>query len=193
MPKILNLVGLQSGHITVVAKTDMVMCGRRMWKALCSCGRERLVNGEVAKMGRGCRYCAHKGPRPNRRLRPFEATYNVFKSRARYKVTLSYEDFLKLTNIRNCHYCDAPIEWKEYRHRGTGGNGSNLDRKDNAGIYSCENVVVCCGRCNYAKGSHFSYEEWVQIGKTIKNLPKRDYIITPMSSKRHGTGRKYNI
>ena len=35
--------------------------------------------------------------------------------------------------------------------------------------YYMDNVVVCCGRCNYAKNDHFSYGEWKQIGALIRS------------------------
>jgi hypothetical protein len=40
------------------------------------------------------------------------------------------------------------------------GQGHQLDRKDNHLGYLPGNVAPCCGRCNAAKGSRYSYEEW---------------------------------
>ena len=131
--------------------------------------------------------CAYKGVRLNRRKRPFEATYNAFAKRARYPITITYEQFFELTKIKECHYCGRPIYWQEYRNsldtnKKLGGNGSNLDRIDNDKPYTTDNVVVCCGRCNYAKGSHFTYDEWKQLGTIIKSWGNsRSYKITPQS------------
>lgn len=62
-------------------------------------------------------------------------------------------------------------------------SASNLDRKDNSRGYDIDNVVVCCGRCNYAKGSHFTHDEWKKIGIVIKGFKKREYVITPRSGR----------
>jgi hypothetical protein len=56
----------------------------------------------------------------------------------------------------------------EYRRAG-GGTASNLDRKDSAKPYEMGNIVVCCRRCNYAKNTFFTYDEWKQIGTLIRS------------------------
>lgn len=155
----------------------------------CPCGNVvKTLKQSLAKSNK-CNQCAYKGERLNRRKRPYEAIYNIFVSRAKYPVSITYEDFLFLTQEKNCHYCDSDVYWQEYRTKKSkdlGGSGSNLDRKNNDKGYHMDNVVVCCGRCNYAKGSHFSYDEWKQIGEVIKSMPKREYKITPQS---FGTNR----
>jgi 5-methylcytosine-specific restriction endonuclease McrA len=56
----------------------------------------------------------------------------------------------------------------EYRKRNGGGTGSFLDRKDSSKPYEMENIVVCCVRCNKAKNTHFTYEEWKELGTVIR-------------------------
>lgn len=157
-----------------------------LWDVVCTCGREYISLGQTITRTNKCRWCAHKKPRPYRRKRPFEAMYNIFVGRARYPVSLTYEQFAELAQQHECHYCGAEIIWQEYRRSSKrGGNGSNLDRKDNSGPYSLNNVVVCCGRCNYAKGSHFTYDEWVQIGNLIRRWQNKSvYTLTPFT-RRH--------
>lgn len=50
------------------------------------------------------------------------------------------------------------------------GGAYYLDRKNNDRGYEKGNLVVCCTRCNRGKSDQFSYEEWVEIGKTIRQL-----------------------
>jgi len=155
------------------------------WNVVCDCGYTSEVLRQSLEKSSGCRWCSHKEDRPYRRLRPYEAQYNIFKSRARFLIEISYEQFAILAEQKQCHYCDAEIIWSEYRRADKrGGSGSNLDRKDYKQGYSLNNVVVCCGRCNYAKGTHFSYKEWKVIGSVIKKLPKsKKQPITPQSGR----------
>lgn len=102
-------------------------------------------------------------------LRPFEALYRRFLSKAKEAGQLNeltYEDFLSFTNIDSCHYCETHIDWS-VRH------AYNLDRVDSSLPYTMSNCVVCCGLCNFTKRDEFSYEEFVEIGKTIKRILER--------------------
>ncbi len=109
-----------------------------------------------------------------KRKRPYEALYLTFKKEAQrtdrskpHKVLLTYEQFLKLTETTECHYCGDPIQWTKF-NLSKNSQASNLDRKDSAGDYTQSNVVVCCSRCNWGKSDKFSYQEWVVVGKALK-------------------------
>jgi hypothetical protein len=83
-------------------------------------------------------------------------------------VALTYDEFLTFIHTTECHYCSAPIVWNEW----AGYNGTtayNLDRIDPYGIYSIDNCVVCCKRCNLSKRNWFTYHEWVKIGALIRS------------------------
>lgn len=95
--------------------------------------------------------------------RPFESIYNGLLNDHRNPIIeLTYEQFLTFTKIKICHYCFSTINWTEYSI--ISGNYKSrayfLDRKDNLGPYSIDNCVVCCTKCNIAKGNRYSYEEW---------------------------------
>jgi hypothetical protein len=45
-----------------------------------------------------------------------------------------------------------------------------LDRKNNLLGYSYNNCVACCWPCNKAKSGEFTYEEFLLIGKVIKQI-----------------------
>lgn len=145
---------------------------RVYWKARCDCGYHFECTTQALIRGGLCIRCGHKGPRPSRRLRPFEATYNTFVSKARYPVSITYEQFFVLTQFKQCHYCGADLRWAEYSTQAHRMHASNLDRKDNDLPYDIDNVVVCCPRCNRAKNTHFTYEEWMQLAKNIRRWKK---------------------
>jgi hypothetical protein len=139
------------------------------WLVRCTCGSDKkyICSTQDLEKRNGCKWCSHKGDRPYRRKRPFEATYNAFVGRARHPVDISYEQFLSLTSIKECHYCGSPIKWANGTKQKS--QASNLDRKDNNKHYTLENVVVCCLRCNKAKNTFFTYEEWKQLGNKIRS------------------------
>ena len=155
---------------------------RTRWHYRCDCGYtgtclvQDLVRSK--KIGSGCDGCGHRGPRLNRRMRPFESVYNIFVKRARHKVSITYDQYASIASKKpNCHYCNATIPWAEYRNspeEKRKQSGSNLDRKDKNIGYDIRNVVPCCRRCNYGKNNFFTYEEWLQIGHVIRSWGKQD-------------------
>lgn len=60
---------------------------------------------------------------------------------------LGIEYFVENWNSR-CHYCGATI------------NGIGVDRIDSSIGYQPDNVVICCTRCNFMKGS-LSFEDFL--------------------------------
>ena len=102
-----------------------------------------------------------------RRLRPKEALYNRLKDSAKIRQhdakVLSYKEFLEFVKINYCHYCDNKVYWDK-------ASTYNLDRKDNNKWYEKENLVVCCGDCNYTKGNRFTYEEFMLISPILKRI-----------------------
>lgn len=122
-----------------------------------------------------CRYCTHKGI-------PYKSSYNHLKDginrtnkkRSKQKsFDLTFDEFLEFVQIKNCHYCNNKIEWVE--HTGKGQHRYNLDRKDSDLGYIKHNLVVCCKRCNYMKGSEFSYEEFKAIVELLHNIRKNGF------------------
>ena len=167
-----NKIGRVYGRLTV--KKQVSTKGHRRYKCKCVCGKfteasaNNLVTGRVISCG-----CALKGCN---RGRPYEWLYGCLTRNAKLrkrKIDIRYEDFVKFCDIKTCHYCEAPVLWKEYSYAGYSGAAYNLDRKDNSLGYLLSNVVVCCTRCNISKGNRFTYEEWLQIGKLIKCLNRK--------------------
>ena len=158
-----DLIGKTFGRLVVVSPLERVK-SHRMWRCRCSCGvyklirQEHLISNSTVSCG-----CFRNTPK----LRPYEYLYNRIKQ-GKHEVIFTYEEFLEFTNETNCHYCDAPVHFKIHIYV-EGESPTNLDRKDSALGYSKQNCVVCCKRCNVAKNNHFTYEEWVEIGKVIKS------------------------
>ncbi len=77
-----------------------------------------------------------------------------------------------------CHYCQLPGDTQDIyeRHFRAGRRGIRLevDRKDASGRYSPGNCVLACYPCNNAKSDVFSYEEFLEIGKAIAKVKKRE-------------------
>jgi hypothetical protein len=121
------------------------------------------------------KYCGHpcslgrQGPKKT----PFLWLYNKVKYEAKKgqrAFTLTFAQFLKFTE-QDCFYCGAEVVWRPHAKRL--GRNYNLDRKNNALGYTARNCVTCCGRCNRAKSYHFTFKEWVQIGRVIRTFVKK--------------------
>jgi hypothetical protein len=171
MPVLLkNYTGKTIGNRLVIAFVRFTEHKDPMWLVRCTCGNEfeSLTQDLKRRQCRGCRM-------RHRRKRPYESLYNAFVQKAskRYSVSLSYDEFLRFTEITECHYCGDKIDWLRWQTKRNGvpyrGLAYNLDRKDNNEPYTISNVVVCCARCNRAKNRDFSYEEWRQIGNLIRS------------------------
>jgi len=144
----------------------------------CQCGSFLKVNKEDLISGNktNCGGIAHNNPKKikfSKRKRSNEyinkkitTRYNLLvhnRKNGAYDINLTLNEYHELSENKECHYCGAEIDWL--------GRSSAyyLDRKDNSLGYSKENCVVCCSRCNMAKGNRFTYEEWLSIGTTIKS------------------------
>jgi len=75
-----------------------------------------------------------------------------------------------------CAYCHLPGCTEEYYGRtfrqDRRGLALEVDRKDNTKPYSPLNCVLACYPCNNAKSDVFSYDEFVEIGRTIGKIKK---------------------
>jgi len=140
------------------------------WECRCGCGKVKVVKSTSLLMIHGVRSCGFFRGFSSRK-QPFESLYNrVRQSAAKRSVPfdLSYADFISYTVVSNCHYCGDMVSWTKWN---VGKKGpTNLDRKDSSLGYSKNNLVVSCTRCNKAKLDHFTYEEWLRIGKLIRQM-----------------------
>lgn len=169
-----NLTGRTFGRLTVIHEAaDSGGPGRhRRWVCRCSCGNttetlaHNLMRTTGATLSCGCFM------RESKRIKPFEALYNVLVRRATRQqlCVLTYEEFLPFTVVSECRYCCGPIEWNKHLSAVADSRAYNLDRKDNSVGYTASNLVVCCKNCNYTKGDRFTYEQFLQIGAVIRSF-----------------------
>lgn len=88
------------------------------------------------------------------------------KSKGR-EVTLTYEEFVQFTKIKNCEYCNALVEWIPHGKKGI---RYNLDRKNNNVGYTKENCVVCCADCNFFKADMDEGKFLARVDRIFKNI-----------------------
>ena len=107
---------------------------------------------------------------------PYRASYNELIrtcERRDREISLTYEDFLTFTKISECHYCRSKIIWHPHTKKNgrevLGSRSYKLDRMDNNLGYTKINCVVCCWKCNSAKGNKYTYEEWYGMTAFLRN------------------------
>ena len=166
--KTIDLTGLRFGKWIVVGKGERPTTASpskpSYWRCKCDCGNTGLVPSHNLKSKKSASCgCTNK-------LESYKALYNFL---CRMSVIgnktcdLTFQEFLKFTSITKCHYCNTPIQWTE--HNLSGGGSYQLDRKNNLLGYNKDNCVVCCLRCNYAKGSRYTYDEWYAMNVYFRN------------------------
>ena len=141
----------------------------KVWVLDCkgSCGTEiRVWPGQRSTATGLCRRCAS-------RTRPFQHTFTFLKLHCKHRgltCDLSYEDFLRFTEISECHYCSAAIPWEPWSSGKGYSKAYFLDRKDNGLGYSVQNCVVACTFCNMTRQDRFSYEEFKLLGPALRQI-----------------------
>lgn len=110
------------------------------------------------------------------RKKPYEHLYTALKRHAKNrfkKIELTYNQFIKYTSIKNCHYCYDLITWTKHVIRNKKQTlAYNLDRKNTNKNYSKNNCVVCCYDCNWMKGCKFTYEEFMLLSPGLKKIKR---------------------
>jgi DNA-directed RNA polymerase subunit RPC12/RpoP len=137
------------------------------------CGKEiGYTKDHLVERSGCCRSCASRISRPRPKGRPFGSLYSrVLKSASNRKLpcTLTYESFLKFTDVYKCHYCGSPILWSEYAGKGKS-QAYNLDRKDNELGYTEDNVVVSCAICAWIKNRFLTYQDMMLLSPILKRI-----------------------
>jgi 5-methylcytosine-specific restriction endonuclease McrA len=172
-----DLIGMRFGQLTVIRQGEKQEKGQSgFWICKCDCGKIKPIRRLALVKGvSSCGCLRTKAISWATRLRPYEALYNGFcrKNVKKHDVELTYEEFLCFVVERVCHYCGADLVWTEF-DLGINGHAYNLDRKDNSIGYSLTNCVPCCGRCNRGKGGSFTYDEWYEMTRCLR---EKKYIV----------------
>lgn len=91
--------------------------------------------------------------------------FNGAKCHARYPWSITFEQFSSLLSF-GCFYCGKSTAEE---------TGSSLDRIDNGGAYSIDNVLPCCGKCNKTRGDRYDVQEMIVMINAL-SLSKSDSI-----------------
>jgi hypothetical protein len=95
----------------------------------------------------------------------FQFRFSKAKAVAKHKElswTISFEEFTQLLNTP-CHYCERSLLDLK---------GTCLDRIDNAQGYEFNNVLPCCGDCNYTRRDTYTVEETKVMITALMNFRK---------------------
>ena len=151
-----DLTGMVFERLTVISKHGRNDKGYITWLCKCECGNEIIsIGGNLRKGTTKSCGCLH---RDRIRLPDGEASLNTIirntKKNAKlrgYVWDLTKEQVRYLTK-QNCYYCG--VEPKQVlKHPNHNGDYiyNGIDRIDNTKGYTSDNVVPCCGHCNWAK------------------------------------------
>ncbi len=121
----------------------------------------------------------------------YRGLYHRYKCNAKLtnrEFTLTFDEVKTLVSL-NCFYCD--IEPRQFYNPYLTKTGemrqlkrfmfkdyvdtltilhNGIDRKNNDLGYTTENSVSCCWLCNETKHHNFTYDEFLKIGKVIKEI-----------------------
>lgn len=126
-----------------------------------------VIRGRAAKHSGLCADCNRKQPKNQKQ--PFEWLYNLLKTQARLRnipVSISFEEFLFLTEVKICKYCGGPVKW--HPHSRQGSSAINLDRLDSNKGYDFDNVAVCCFKCNDKKSDWLTGDEFQLVSDLLR-------------------------
>ena len=166
MPPAIDLTGKKFDRLKVLSRAGSV--GKRQeaaWNCVCICGNTKIALGYNLRKGhtKSCGCYLADWIRSTKRIRPYESLYNWLLAKcekSHHACELTYENFLKFTRTKQCHYCGSKIYWTKF-NLGINGMAYNLDRKDNSLGYTVRNCVVCCTVCNSLK-SKLPYKVFVE-------------------------------
>jgi hypothetical protein len=177
--KMKNICGMRFGKLIVMSiNEEPRKRNGTYWNCLCDCGNwsvriaHSLISGHVTSCG--CNAYSHRFKK--KADTPLNTIFYGYKRSAKqrgYPFNLTKDEF-RIIIKQNCYYCGiepqqaSPSTCKEiYLYNG-------IDRKDSSFGYEKENVVPCCGTCNYAKRSMTlsQFKEWIK--KVYLNIIKED-------------------
>lgn len=102
-----------------------------------------------------------------------KSIYNEIKKRSlkRNLFCCSEKEFITWYNNqkRICIYCNR-LESECIKDDNGRISRLTIDRKDNKQGYIITNLVLCCFNCNNIKGARFTYEQMLELGKTLQKL-----------------------
>lgn len=92
-----------------------------------------------------------------------QSKYKAAKQGLEWSIGL--EDYKNLIR-QNCFYCDDAVSE----------TGKGLDRIDNDKGYTLDNVLPCCGNCNYLRGYRLTVTEMQNVVRLLQSTRNKDKI-----------------
>lgn len=148
-----------------------------LWKCVCKCGfeikvsRANLISGGVTSCG-----CKKVGPKIKQNSEHCKnIIFQRLKQRCKkYKrdLNISKEELYTLSQM-SCFYCgligsnSAITKYEELKYNG-------LDRIDNDGGYTKDNVLPCCKYCNILRSNILTVSETQMVVCYIKKIRKKE-------------------
>ena len=160
-PGLIDETGNRYGLLTVIERAGNDKGGAACWRCCCNCSKEIVTQGGNLRQGhtQSCG-CLTALPDSQAAYTYLYAQYRAGARRRKYEFKLSKTKFNTLSQ-QPCCYCGAEPSQTLARYNNFVFNG--LDRKDCSLGYTIDNVVPCCGPCNYAKRSMNveEFRDWI--------------------------------
>lgn len=173
--KAINEVGNKYGKWTVLKRVENAKCGEIRWSCLCECGNVHKVQGKSLRRGHStqCRACmgrARKGKKDQAAFSRLYARYKYKATKRKRQWNLTKTVFRTLTKM-NCYYCGSPPAQiqkpdRKQEHVGDDYVYTGIDRVDNTRGYEQDNVLPCCGKCNFGK-HNLTSQEYIEHCKAV--------------------------
>jgi len=175
-----DLKGMRVGKVLVIKFLMFDEECKSKWECLCDCGNKFVAYGDLLKSGNiiSCG-CLVNYFDLNCTESHFDKFFYDYKNRAKNKgipFELSKKTFREIT-LKNCYYCNKPPEYRKYKvsKKFPGFYANGLDRVDNFGGYTIENVFPCCAQCNKIK-INYTLDNFLNKIKSIyENLKLEKY------------------
>ena len=169
---IIDLAGQRFGNLTIIKKEGYTKHRNVRWLCICDCGGKTIASQGNLKQGhvKSCG-CAFRTARIRQfKIHPdgeaaFNALYCSYKIAAKkhnLEWALTKREVSLLTQMP-CYYCGQEPTQIFGKNRYNGSflyNG--IDRIESNHGYLNDNVVSCCGKCNFAKRK-MSLEEFLAL------------------------------
>jgi len=149
-----DFIGKKFNKLTVIEEIKREGKEGRFWKVKCDCGNEKILSTRKLKIKKSCSCHWRKPyvePKPKKQqATPLEAVLKRIYTRYNDNDKLTKDIFYQLSQ-QNCYYCNnKPLAKYEYNKNFTlYYNG--LDRIDQKGFHTPDNILTCCKHCNFLK------------------------------------------
>ena len=172
MPKFIDLTGKRFGRLTVIRRSYLNN-NKTYWLCKCDCGAEKIIRRDKLRSGntKSCG-CLQKEVMGNmRRMKVgfgnMRKAIRNYKRSARMRgigYNLTEGQFKEITQ-KDCFYCGVKPNQRMKSPKSNGDYIYNgIDRVDNNKGYTIDNVVPCCGICNFAKHrlTTQEFKDWIE-------------------------------